>query len=89
MKMSLVQKSQTHFLGKPFPTLLSLWFIVISGRRRLTLLASKLAADGFGNPPNARIERLAAAGSVVVGRTRPLAFLFLRHADAPSSGSIG
>jgi hypothetical protein len=76
-------------LGKLFPTWLSSpWFIVIGGDRRLTLLASKLSADGFGNPPNAGIEGLAAARSVVVGWTTPLAFLFLRHADAPSSGSI-
>jgi hypothetical protein len=69
--------------------LLSPWFIVISSGRRLTLLASKLSADGFGNPPNAGIERLAAVRSVVVGRTRSLPFLFLCHADAPSSGSVG
>jgi hypothetical protein len=89
MKMSLVRKAEPIFLGKPFQTLLSPWFIVISSGRRLTLLASKLSADRFGNPPNAGIERLAAVRSVVVGRTRPLALLFLRHADAPPSGSIG
>ena len=71
-------------MGKPFPTLLSSpWFIVIGRDRRLTLCASKLSADGFGNPPNARIEELAAGRSVVVGRTRPLPFLFLCYADAP------
>jgi hypothetical protein len=52
-------------LGKLFPTWLSSpWFIVIGGDWRLTLLASKLSADGFGNPPNAGIEGLAAARSV-------------------------
>jgi hypothetical protein len=88
--MSLVQKKPSPVLGKRFPTLLSSpWFVVIGGGRRPTLRASKLSADGFGNPPNAGIERLAAVRSVVVGRTRPLPFLFLCHADAPSSGSIG
>jgi hypothetical protein len=59
----------------------------VGGGRRLTLRASKLSADGFGNSPNAGIEGLAAGRSVVVGRTGSLPFLFLCHADAPSSGS--
>jgi hypothetical protein len=63
------------------------WFIVISGGGKLILRASKLSADGFSNPPIAGIEGFAPGRSVVVGRTRPL--LFLCHADAPSSGSIG
>ena len=76
--------------GKTFPTLLSPpWFIVIGNSRRITLRASKLSADSFCNPPNAGIEGLAAVRSVVVGRTRPLRFFFRRHADAPSSESIG
>jgi len=88
--MSLVQKKPSPVLGKRFPTFLSSpWFVVIGGGRRPTLRASKLSADGFGNPPNAGIEGLAAERSVVVGRTRPLPYLFLCHTDAPSSGSIG
>jgi hypothetical protein len=87
--MSLVQKKPSPVLAKRFPTLLSSpWFVVIGGGRRLTLRTSKLSADGFGDPPNAGIEGLAAGRSVVVRRTRPLPFLFLCHADAPSSGSI-
>jgi hypothetical protein len=88
MKMSPVRKKRNP--EKPFPTLLSPpWFIVIGGGRRLILRARKLSADGFGNPPNAGIDGFAAERSVVVGRTRPLPFLVLCHADAPSSGSIG
>jgi hypothetical protein len=90
MNTEPIQKDRAPIFGKPFPTLLSSpWFIVISDGRRLTLCASKLSADGFGNPPNAGIEGLAALRSVVVGRTRPLSFLFLCHADTPSSGSVG
>ena len=89
VKMSPVQKAEP-VLGKPLSTLLSsVGFIVIGSGRGLTLRPSKLSADGLGNPPNAGIEGLAAVRPVVVGRTRPLVFLFLRHADAPSSGSIG
>src|SRR6266849_1850813 len=90
MKMSLIQKSQGPALGKPFPTLLSSpRFNVIGGDWRLTLCASKLSADGFSNPQDSRIERHAVRRSVVFGRTRSLPCLFLCHADAPSSGSIG
>jgi hypothetical protein len=65
------------------------WFIVIGGGRRLILRASKLSADGLGNPPNAGIEGLAAERSVVVGRTKSLPFIVFRHSDVSSSGSIG
>jgi hypothetical protein len=76
-----------HIGRKRLPTLLSSpWFIVIGSGRRLGLCASKLSADGFGYPPNAGIEGLAAVRSVVVGRATPLRFFFLCHADAPSSG---
>ena len=51
--------------------------------------SGRISARRCRNPPNAWIERLAAGRSVVVGRTRPLRFVFLCHADAPSSGSIG
>jgi hypothetical protein len=38
-------------------------------------MVMRWSADGFDNPPNARIEGLAAVRSVVVGRTRTLPFL--------------
>jgi hypothetical protein len=53
------------------------------------MCASKLSADGFGYPQKTGIEGLAAVRPVVVGGATPLRFLFLCHADAPSSGSIG
>ena len=74
---------------KLYPKKLSLsWprFVVIGGGWRLGLLASELSADGFCNPQNARVKRLTGARSVVIGRTRPVSFLFHRHSDAPSSG---
>jgi hypothetical protein len=47
------------------------WFIVISGGRKLVLRASKLSADGFGNPPNAGIEGFGTERSVVVAGQGP------------------
>jgi len=38
-------------------------------------MVMRWSADGFNNPPNARIDGLAAARTVVVGRTRPQPFL--------------
>jgi hypothetical protein len=87
--MSLFQESEP-ILGEPLSTLLaSAGLIVISGDGGLTLRARKLSTDGFGNPPNAGIERTAALRSVVVGRTTSLPFLFLCHADALLPGFIG
>jgi hypothetical protein len=76
--------------GKAFLTPLSLpRLVVIGGGRRLGLLAGKLSADSFCNPQNARVERFACARAVVVGRMNDLPFLFRRHSNIPSSGSIG
>ena len=44
------------------------------------------SADSLRNSQNARVKGLTGARSVVIGRTRPFAFLFHRHSDAPSSG---
>jgi hypothetical protein len=61
------------------------WFVVIGGGWKLGLLTSELSADSFRNPQNAGVKRLTGARSVVIGRTKPLPFLFRRHSDAPSS----